>query len=816
MPCHMVAQVALDGTSLHFDKPYSYRITPETQHVRVGCRVLVPFGRGNTPRQGLVMGLSREESSVKLKSITSVLDAEPLLNEEMLRLAVWLKERTFCTLFDAVRTMLPTGLYLRIKPVYGKGNPADVVLEQLNDAEFAVWKAVCAAPDGIRQDLLMKRFGLTDDVLLSSLTERGVLSRRTDAFRSVGDATQRQYRIAVDEATLSEVISSTTSKQRAVLELLRDAGCACVKEISYFTGVTAAVINTLANKGLIEGIDVEVSRAAAVSAVATASAPALNAEQATAYETLLQKYQLHTAAGALLYGVTGSGKTQVYMQLIDRVLEDGRQVLVLVPEISLTPQMQRIFLERFGDRVAIMHSALPMGQRMDEWKRIRRGEARIVVGTRLAVFAPCEDLGLIVMDEEQEHSYKSENAPRYHARDVARFRAAHHNALLVLTSATPSLESFHLAQSGRYAYASLNSRFGGAELPQVELVDMRQEEMAENTAVSPTLRAAIEQCLADDRQAILLHNRRGFHTNISCRNCGTVQTCPHCSISMTYHRANGRMMCHYCGCTQPLLKVCPRCGSDKIRMMGMGIQRVEEELAALFPQASVLRMDTDTAASRLSYERYFSDFSQGKYDILVGTQMVAKGLDFPRVGLVGVLSADQALFGDDYRSFETAFDLLTQVVGRAGRRDAPGRAIIQTYVPDHYVIDLAAKQDYISFYTSEIAMRRSMKYPPFSDLIQFGFIGNSEQAVQNGALRFLQMLRTTSSGQYADIPLIALDPMPAVIFKMAGRFRYKLLVKTVNNHRARDMVRQLIDAFSQTPEGKRVTVFADINPGSML
>lgn len=812
MPCHTVAQVALDGASLHFDKPYSYRITEKTQHVQVGCRVLVPFGRGNKSRQGLVMALGNEAPDVKLKSLTAVLDPEPLLSDEMLHLAVWLKERTFCTLFDAVRTMLPTGLYLRIRPVYERGVPEESVLEQLSDCEFAIWKAVCASPDGVRQDLLMKRFGLEDESLLSSLAERGVLSRREDAFRSVGDATQRQYRLTPE----GEAFSEATPKQRAVLDLLRDAGCACAKEICYFTGVTMAVITTLSKKRLIEAFDVEVSRVQAPVGAPRQEIPTLSAEQAAAYETLLAKYREHTAAGALLYGVTGSGKTQVYMQLIDRVLEDGKQVLVLVPEISLTPQMQRIFLERYGDRVAIMHSALAMGRRMDEWKRIRRGEARIVVGTRLAVFAPCSELGLIVMDEEQEHSYKSENAPRYHARDVARYRSAHHNALLVLASATPSLESFHLAQSGRYTYAAIGSRFGGATLPQVEIIDMRQEEMREDATISPSLQRAMQQCLDDGQQAILLHNRRGFHTNVSCRQCGSVLACPHCSISMTYHRANDRLMCHYCGYTQRVAHTCPTCGSDKIRMMGMGTQRVEEELTALFPQAKVLRMDTDTVASRLSYERCFSDFSQKKYDILIGTQMVAKGLDFPHVGLVGVLSADQTLFCDDYRGFETAFDLLTQVIGRAGRRNTQGRALIQTYVPDHYVIDLASRQDYISFYKSEIAMRRSMKYPPFSDLVQFGFVGNDEKKTRDGALAFLSLLRCVVAEQYSDIPLIALDPTPAVILRMAGRFRYKLLIKTVNSRRARDMIRELMERFAQLPEGRRVTVFADINPGSLL
>lgn len=436
--------------------------------------------------------------------------------------------------------------------------------------------------------------------------------------------------------------------------------------------MTPAVPAALEKKGLIAYADQEVLRSPNAAEGDPELCPTLlNPEQQAAFDGLLERYRSGGASASLLYGVTGSGKTQVYMNLIDRVIADGRQVLVMVPEISLTPQTQSLFIRRYGRRVAVLHSGLSMGERMDEWKRIRRGEAGIVVGTRSAVFAPCSNIGLIVMDEEQEHTYKSESSPRYHARDVAKFRCAWHKALLLLTSATPSVESFYAARTGRYSLHTILSRFGDVCLPAVDIVDMREEE-DDRAIFSKPLQAEIRSCLDSGRQAILLLNRRGYNTFVSCRACGHVMTCPSCSISMTYHRANGLLVCHYCGHMQEPVTACPECGSDRVRYSGLGTQRAEQELMELFPDAAVLRMDTDTTMSRFAYEKKFQEFSQGKYQILIGTQMVAKGLDFPLVGLVGVLSADQSLYGDDFRCFESTFSLLTQVIGRAGRRELPG------------------------------------------------------------------------------------------------------------------------------------------------
>ena len=640
-----VVQIAVDQASFYFDRLFSYALPPHLrQAAAVGCRVMVPFGSGNRRRQGIIVsGNILPELPRKLKPIEAVLDAEPIISEELLQLALWLKERTFSTTFDCVRAMLPTGLYMRIKPIYrvaGEVEPS--VLDAMSFEEKQVLTYISRCPDGADGDMLLKKLGLAENTpLLRSLQDTGAIVRADGAFRHSADATVRMARLTDAEQAYSEKL---TDRQAAVYTLLQDVGTASLKEICYFCSVTKAVVDALVKKGIVTYYDHEVLRSpyADLPENPTPAPISLNAEQQAAYETLLCRYKKPEPSAALLYGVTGSGKTQVYIRLIDRVLEDGKQVIVLVPEISLTPQVMQLFLQRYGKQVAVLHSALSMGERMDEWKRIRRGDARIVVGTRSAVFAPCENLGLIVMDEEQEHTYKSEQTPRYHARDVAKYRCVKHNALLVLASATPSVESYLAATDGRYVFCKLENRFGETALPTVEVVDMRTQEMGADS-ISPALEREMHETLDAGKQVILLLNRRGFHTHVSCRSCGYVFTCPACSISMTYHRANRRLMCHYCGHTEEPATTCPICGSDKVQYSGLGTQRVEEELSVKFPDVPILRMDADTTMSRLSYEKKFADFAAGKYRMMIGTQMVAKGLDFPNVALVGVLSADQAL-----------------------------------------------------------------------------------------------------------------------------------------------------------------------------
>ncbi len=818
MSATTVVRIAVEQATFSFDKLYSYLWPAACGEPQVGVRVLVPFGGGNRARQGLVMAVVQQEKTAGLKAVSSVLDAQPLLSPEMVALARFMQERTFCTLFDAVRAMLPTGLYWQIRPVIRPAmDVAPEVLDTLTPNERQMLSFVAKCAGGVEQEVLLRRLGMEEDApALRHLLELGVLIRSQDGFRQAGDATVRTVRLLPRDPDAPE--PSLTAKQKAVLSLLEDVGAASVKEVCYFAGVTPAVVTALARKELVQIYDAEVLRAPydRSDEEPVIKSRCLNDEQQAAFDRLYGLYGAEKAAAALLYGVTGSGKTAVYMNLIDKVLEDGRQVIVLVPEISLTPQMMALFLQKYGRRVAVLHSSLSIGERMDEWKRIKRGEARIVVGTRSAVFAPCEELGLIVMDEEQEHTYKSESNPRYHARDIARFRCAHHKALLLLTSATPSVESYYAAVSGRYALVELTHRYGDAQLPTVEVVDLRQEEIGDSV-LGPTLLERMKTCLEEGRQIILLLNRRGFHTNVSCRSCGQVLTCPSCSISLTYHRANDRLMCHYCGHSQRTPDKCPTCGSDKIRYAGLGTQLVEEELAQIFPTIPVLRMDTDTTMSRSSYEEKFRAFAEGKYRIMIGTQMVAKGLDFPQVGLVGVLSADQSLYSDDYRSYETTFALLTQVIGRAGRRQEQGLAVVQTYTPDNPVMELAARQDYTGFYHLEITSRRLMHYPPYADLFMFGFTGQQEQRVRAAAVRMLQLLRTAATQEEnASLPLIALDPTPAAVVRVAGKYRYKMLVKARNTKAMRDMVRGLMHTFYADPAGRGITVYVDINPASML
>lgn len=812
-----VVKIAVDQATFSFDKQYSYLWPIDFGQPQIGVRVLVPFGGGNRTRQGLVMAWGEMDEVAGLKSVLSVMDSTPLLSREMVELACFMQERTFCTLFDAVRAMLPTGLYMQVKSVLRPA--ADVsptVLDTLTPNERQILAFVSKCPGGADQDSLLSRLGMeSDSPALSHLLELGVLMRSDEGFRHTGDATIRTVRLLQRDA--DSAMPKLTDKQKSVLSLLEDVGAASVKEVCYFCGVTPAVITALARKELVELYDAEVLRTPYDTADTEPQivSQVLNDEQQTAFDRLAELYDAKKPAGALLYGVTGSGKTAVYMNLIDRVLADGRQVIVLVPEISLTPQMMRLFLQKYGRRVAVLHSSLAIGERMDEWKRIKRGEARIVVGTRSAVFAPCDELGLIVMDEEQEHTYKSESNPRYHARDIARFRSNHHGALLLLASATPSVESYHAAKSGRYTLVELTKRFGDVQLPQVEVVDMRQEAVGESV-LGPTLLNRMQTCLEEDKQVILLLNRRGFHTHVSCRSCGQVISCPSCSISLTYHRANNRLMCHYCGHSQKAPTHCPTCNSDKIGYGGLGTQLVEEELEELFPDARVLRMDTDTTMARSSYEEKFKAFAQGDYQIMVGTQMVAKGLDFPRVGLVGVLSADQSLYSDDYRSYETTFSLLTQVIGRAGRRQEQGLAVIQTYTPDNAVIALSAQQDYRNMYELENFSRKSMHYPPYADLFLFGFSGLQEQKVRLAANKMLQLLRSAAMGEYSDLPIIALDPTPATVVRVAGKYRYKMLVKARNTKRMRDMVRKLLHSLNEDKTVRGVTAYVDINPASML
>jgi len=809
----LIAEVAVEGLVYHIDAPFTYLI-PEKFEVSKGCRVLVPFGNGNRKKQGFVLNIkSRSEidESIKLKSIVAVLDEVPLLDDEMLSLVTYLKENTFCTLFEAAKAMLPSGIGLQyIVSFMVDENVSSSVIEKLSKEEKAVYEYLKGGCKFQKKEKILSDLGFTvDSVVLEKLVKKGVLVSNVDTKRKTGDLTVKNVRIALSEDDAESKLSSLTPKQRSVLSLLLDIGSASVKEVCYFTGVTVAVVSALSKKGYVEIFDSEVYRKPKITAEKKITPiPPLTENQKKAFDVLEKKVDEKKAGAALLFGVTGSGKTQVFIKLIEKVVNSGKGVIVMVPEIALTPQTINVFYSYFGDTVAVFHSALSAGERIDEWKRVKNGEAKIAIGTRSAVFAPFQNLGLIVMDEEHEHTYKSEMTPRYHARDIAKFRCVKNDAFLLLSSATPSIESYKNAIDGKYTFVKLTERFGKAVLPEVKTVDISDSK----SIISNELYSEIEAVLEDKKQAILLMNRRGFNTFVTCESCKTVVTCPNCSISLTYHNANNRLMCHYCGYSMSFTDTCPTCNNKTIKYAGFGTQRIEDDIENIFPNARVLRMDADTTLAKYSYEDKLKAFSNGEYDILLGTQMVAKGLNFPKVTLVGVISIDQQLYNDDFRSSEKAFDLLTQVVGRSGRGDYKGKAVIQTALPDNDIITLASLQDYEGFFEMENIIRKAMVYPPYCDICSLMFMSENYMKCNTSASRFLEQIKTAVGEEYSDVKLNVLGPLQPKVAKINNKYRNVITIKCKNNKRFRSMISSLLIAFMKDKLNSGVTVTADINP----
>ena len=738
----LIATVAVEKTFFNYDSDYDYYVPePLKASVSIGARVKVPFGKGNVLRYGIVVKIFEAINS-GLKEIASVSSKTPVLSEEMVCLALWLKERCFCTTYECLKQMLPRGM------------------------------------------------------------------------DKVGDKSTRMVRLAVEN---EDSLPKLTSKQKNVVNLLFDVGAASVNEVCEFCSVGEAVVKNLVKYGVCEIYEKEIYRNPYNVYYESSGKEEirLSAQQKNAYDTYADMLQNGGGTG-LLYGVTGSGKTQVYLKLIDKTVAMGKDVIVMVPEIALTPQMLSIFHKRYGKTVAVFHSGLSLGERNDEYKRADRGEAHIVIGTRSAVFAPLHHLGLVIMDEEQEHTYKSERTPRYHARQVANFRCKYNHALLLLTSATPSVESYTAALNGRYRLCELTERYGDARLPQVITVDMKAEAKSNKSPISNTLKELIQQNLDQNKQTILLINRRGFNTFIACNSCGHVITCPNCSISLTYHSNNNRLMCHYCGYSKPLDHTCPECGENSVRYSGYGTQKIEDSLKFLFPSARVLRMDADTTTGKFSHQRLFDAFSNGDYDILIGTQMVAKGLDFPNVTLVGVVNADNSLYDENYTAQEKSFDLITQVVGRSGRRDASGKAVIQTVNPLNQIIEYAGNQDYKSFYETEIALRKALAYPPFCDIYSAFFTGENENTVSMCAKAFFDALVELNSGDYKSEKLIVLGPSPAKISRISNNYRYRLAVKCKNSKTVRKMFNEILKRISIIKEYKDISVSLDLNPYDLI
>ncbi len=804
---HLVAEVVIDGAVGSFDKRYTYEIPSFLQfEAKAGCRVTVPFGMGNLKKQGIILKVHEGEITPKTKKIISVTDTTPVLNDEMIKMCEWLKNHTFCSFFDAVHTMLPTGLNYNLTDYYSV-NEEFCGISLLNEEEKAVFMFL--QENG--QQPIKKLEQLLGEItpVLHSLCDKQAVTKSQIPVRRMNDLTRRWVR--VNEDNISQKL---TARQQEIVDIVMVAGSVSVKELQYFTGVSTSVINTLEKKEILISFEKQEFRMPYNSDQPLKQEDiVLTAEQQKAFEGLLELQKEEKSETALLYGVTGSGKTKVFLRLVDEVVENGEGVIIMVPEIALTPQMIKIFSERYGSKIAVFHSAMSIGQRMDEWTRIKQGKALIAIGTRSAVFAPFKKLGLVIIDEEQEHTYKSEKSPRFHARDLARFRVAYHNCLLCLASATPSVESYSNATRGNYKLFTLKERYGNAVLPQVSLVDMRKE-LAEGNAsdISRELALQIENALSNKKQAIILLNRRGHNTYVTCNSCGWVASCENCSISLTYHSANKRLMCHYCNASHELPKKCPECESEFLHFSGSGTQKLEEELKLLFPDARILRLDADSTIARDSYSSYLTDFANGEYDIMLGTQMVAKGLDFPNVTVVGVIGADRALYSDDFRGFERTFSLLTQVVGRAGRSENSGVAVIQTNDTENNVINLAQMQDYDAFYKEEILNRKLMIFPPYCDICMV-YVQSYDAAIAHDTMNeIFTNIQNALENEYSDIKLIILGPAQAAVPKVNNKYRYRMIIKVKNSARFREMIRTATDIKLK----KDTYIGVDINPENII
>ena len=812
----MIAKIAVSAATFAIDKPYSYRI-PEGMTLAPGQRVQLPFGRANKRTEGVVLALEDGEES-KLKTVELCLDETPVLTDRQLRLAAFLRERYFCTFYDAIRAMLPAGLWFQTKATYALTEDRQWRGKTLRKTGAMEILTFLEDLGGSAEESALRERIADETVLadaLAYLARKKWIASRTAFLRKASDRTEKIATLTASPEEAMEYASHrprSAQMQKTVLELMCSLGSVAVKELCYFTGASAATVNRLEKLGYLTLTERPVLRCREIKPVRLEGPLVLNREQQNCFAGLSARMGQENPGVALLYGITGSGKTSVYIKLIQSCLDSGKTAMLLVPEIALTPQLLGLLAAYFGEQVAVLHSSLSAGERYDQWKRIKSGDARVVVGTRSAVFAPCENPGLIIMDEEQEHSYKSENTPRYDAREVAIWRGAKEKALVLLGSATPSVESMYRAKSGVYGLYTLKERYNGKPLPAVDVVDMREEiKMGNDQTLSLSLREAMVETWQADKQTILLLNRRGASRALVCVDCRETPECPRCSLRLTYHSANNRLMCHYCGYSQPVPQRCPGCGGP-LKTIGTGTQKVQEELAQLQPDMQTQRMDADTVSALNTHERILERFQKEKIPVLIGTQMVAKGLNLPNVTLVGVLDADLSLYTGGYRAGETTFNMLTQVVGRAGRGESAGRAMIQTMVPDHQVIKLAARQDYDGFYELELNLRRMQNVPPFGDVATVTFLGQEETAILRGAAKFRSSLSAClQQPPYTDEVCTVLGPAPCPVPKINYHFRYRLTLHCRMTKQLRYLLAHLLREFSKDGINRGVSAFIDVN-----
>ena len=812
----MIAKIAVSAAPFAIDKPYSYSV-PQGMMPVAGIRVTVPFGRGNRKTEGVVLEVA-EGSEKGLKLIDACLDRESLLSPQMLQLAAFMRERYFCSFYDCLRAMLPGALWFRTKITYYLTNDRSWQEKSCRRADAQAMLNLLLELGGQAQESALRPLAEDEEAFQSAiayLAGKKWIHLETDYLQNVGDKTEK---IATLAAPVEETMAfaagrpKSAAMQRSVLELMCSIGSVSVKELCYYTGASAATVNRLASLGYLELTDRQVLRCKEIKPAKLDGPLQLNEEQQAAFSGLVQQMDIPNPGTALLYGVTGSGKTAVYLKLIRHCLEQGKSAMLLVPEIALTPQLLSLLAAHFGEAVAVQHSSLSAGERYDQWKRIRSGDARVIVGTRSAVFAPAKELGVIILDEEQEHTYQSENSPRYHARDIALWRGWKENALVLLGSATPSVESMYHARKGDYRLYTLPTRYNGRSLPKVEIVDMREELKSGNDLIfSRYLADAIADTAAAGKQTILFLNRRGNSRSLVCVDCREAPECPRCSARLTYHSANGRLMCHYCGFSRSVMSRCPTCGGP-LKAVGVGTQKAQQELLSLFPDMEIDRMDTDTVNAVNTHEKILDHFKEHRVPVLIGTQMVAKGLNLPDVTLVGVLDADLSLYSGSYRAAETTFNMLTQVVGRAGRGESAGQAVIQTMVPEHPVITLAAKQDYDSFYELEIGLRRVQNCPPFGDLVSITCLGQEEAQVLRGATKLRDsLLACLKETAYETENCQVLGPAPCAVPKINYNYRYRLTLRCTLTRNLRGLIAHLLRQFALDGGNRGVTAFADVN-----
>ncbi len=823
------ARVYLLDNPYFLDKAFEYFIPPELRgQIGEGDFVTVPFGTANRKKLGLVTGLcdSPERADISCKPIVSVCDKSMSLDREMLGLCFFMKEQTLCTVGDAVRAMIPASALSRLVEIYRPTDKTDTEAE-LSASTRLIYDLI-RKKDGVRADQLNSRFGPAAEDAARTLLACGLIKKELELTHTEEKSESICF-LAVSHEEADDILKGVSdvrlrsANHIAILKYFFDMGISEIKEkeLLLSSGTSASHITALCNKGILRREKRVVDRGLPKRDIDTEIRDIrLNDEQNAAYEKLCELLSSREPQGALLFGVTGSGKTSVMIKTIDRTLEMGKSVILLLPEISLTPQTLDIFCSRYGRRVAIIHSGLSAGERFDTHRRIKEGGADVVIGTRSAVFAPLSDLGLIIIDEEQEHTYKSDMNPKYHTRDIARYRCAKAGALMLLSSATPSFESYKKAKDGAYTLITLKNRYGRARLPKVTVADMRDE--AQNGSLSPLgslLCSRLTEAKKRGDQSVLFLNRRGYNSFLSCRKCGESVRCPECSVSLTYHTIGsgydrGELRCHLCGRRMPLPKVCPSCGSEHIARMGFGTQRIEQELSELLPDAGILRMDTDTTTSRYSYDEMLGKFRRHEADVLLGTQMVTKGHDFPDVTLVGVLLADASLYLDDYRATERTFSMLTQVIGRAGRSEKEGEAVIQTSNPDNECIRLAAAQDFETFYENEIRLRKALVFPPFCDIALLTLTSPDEGELMRASKLLSDKLDGAVKGEYSDVPVIKYGPFEAPVYKAEGKYRMRTVIKCRLNKRSRGLFSMLLCDFSRAGT-KGLTLSVDFNPSSL-